>query len=134
MEGRRITLCASVCFVFLLVAHFSLLIFACVHWHDWWSLFVWLSFAVALFFPIACRNYEPADHVEHTMSPAEYQNCRELGWSFCVILGILAYGVPVLSWYNGGIPLGGVLVVFGAITCALWSYVLWYTVHVSVRQ
>jgi len=112
----------------------SLLIFACAHWHNWWSLFTFLPCLIAFFLPALYFGYDDEDtardQTKKSMDPDTLRNCRELTWALSSLLLLSSYGVPVLAWYNSGFHWHGVLVVDGALTAAMWAFVLWLRVFV----
>lgn len=112
------------------MASICLLLFACIHWHNYWSLFTVLPCVVAFFVPAICYGYQDPETVHTAMDPDTFQNCRELSYATAVLLLLSAYGVPALAWYNAGFRLGGVLTVYGAITLATWAYLFWLRMFV----
>lgn len=132
--NRRVRLLAMMAMSACALIGAVLLVFACVHWHNWWSLFIVLPCLIAFFLPAVYYGYEDEDsardHTRGYMDPDSLRNYRELTWAISTLLLLSAYGVPALAWYNSGFPWPGVLVVDGALTAALWAYVLWLRVFV----
>jgi hypothetical protein len=131
---RRARLLAMVALSACALLSIFLLIFACVHWHNWWSLFVILPYLIAFFLPAIYFGYDDEDtardQTKGKMDPDSLRNCRELTWAISSLLLLSTYGIPVLAWYNSGFHWHGVLVVDGALTSALWAFVLWLRVFV----
>ena len=125
MAGARARIFGLVVLVACTLASCALLIFACAHWHKWWSLFAVLPCVLALLAPHPCYGYQPQDAVNTQLDDESFRACRELGWATAALLWLTTYAVPVLAWYNSTFPLAGVLVVDGAITCAEWAMILW---------
>lgn len=134
MAGARARIFGLMGLVAFGMAAFCLLLYACAHWHNWWSLFVVAPCFLAIALPGGCHGYEPQDMVNTEMDPETFRTCRELGWASAALLWLAAYGVPVLAWYNSGFPWRGVLVVEGAITSAEWSFILWVAFFAVRRQ
>lgn len=133
--GRGQRLCGNMAMATLVVVHVSTLLFACIHWSDWWSLFVWVGALFVLFVPAICMNYsDPTLDMlsgnNGTLDEATFRNCRDLGWITAGIFMLLCYAVPVLSWYNAGFACGGVIMVFISITSVIWVYSLWLRMYV----
>lgn len=125
--------CGLFALILLALMHFALLFFACVHWNNWWSLFVWLPFVVALIVPCCCSNYSnlPPELQTHAFSDFEdFLTCRQLGWVFSAAFCFCCYLPPVLAWYNDRFPWPGVLVVFGSVLCLHWPYMIWLRIFV----
>lgn len=123
--------CGILWMVVFLCASLGLLVFACIHWRNGWSLFVALPCLLAFFVPALCLNYTPLNeidmsHIHH--SAATMQSYRELGWTLALILLLLAYGVPILAWYNSGFAVAGTALVQVALTLLVWAYLLWLRV------
>jgi hypothetical protein len=120
---RAFRVCAIFSIVFLLLLAFSLFVFASVHYHNWWSLFVWPICLLAFLTPAVCYNYVNA--------------ADELGWSVAAVLFLGSYAVPMLAWYNpqptGGMHWGAVLLFYGVLTCLCWAYVLWLKIFVYYK-
>lgn len=132
MKGRHARLCGNVSIVVFLVLHFGLLFFACSHWNNWWSLFVWPPCIVAFFAPAICFNYDSTDSVLHDVQwEAEtFQNCRDFGWALAGVLALCAYLPPALAWYNSRFSPGGALMVDAAVMLLHWVYLLWLRIYV----
>jgi hypothetical protein len=131
MKGSRV--CAVFSLVFLLLAGGWLFVFACVHYSNWWSLFIAIPCIAAFISPAICYAYNTDDMGiprDVQIDPAQLATCREVGWSTGGVLSLLAYMIPVLAWYNSGFHWGGVLMVYGTLTCLSWSYILWLRVFV----
>lgn len=123
--GRRVRLGAMMALVAFAMLSIFLLLFACFHWHNFWSLFTVLPCVIAFFVPAICYGYQDPETVQTAMDPETFQNCRELSYATAALLLLSAYGVPALAWYNAGFRMGGVLTVYGAITLATWAYLFW---------
>jgi hypothetical protein len=140
---RAFRVCAIFSIVFLLLLAFSLFVFASVHYHNWWSLFVWPICLLAFLTPAVCYNYvntsaDDATFRDQThVDDATFRNCRELGWSVAAVLYLGSYAVPMLAWYNpqptGGMHWGAVLLFYGVLTCLCWAYVLWLKIFVYYK-
>jgi hypothetical protein len=91
---------------------------------------------MAIFIPALCYNYNQIQDVafrnDAHVDEITFRNCRELGWSFALIMLIWTFFIPVLAWYNSGFYYGGVLVEFSSITCFCWSYVLWLRIFIFI--
>jgi hypothetical protein len=125
--------------IFVLVscalASIATLLFACIHWHNWWSLFVAAPLFVAFLVPSVCFSYNAMDDLplnEMPMDPGTFTSCRELGWAMAGILLLFSYSVPVMLWYNSmAFPWQAALVVIlGSLTSVMWAYVLWLRIFV----
>lgn len=130
MKGSRI--CAVFSLVLLFVGGFALLLFACIHYSNWWSIFIFAPCFIAFITPAICYGYDTTDIalMDVQVERDHLVTCRELGWSVSVVLALVAYSIPVLAWYNSGFYFGGVLVVDGTLMCWLLTYVLWLRVFV----
>lgn len=133
--GRGERLCGNAAMALLVVLHFSTLFFACIHWSNWWSLFIWVGVLFVLFVPAVCMNYTDAtldmlSGNNGTLDDATFRNCRDLGWIIAGIFMLLCYIVPVLAWYNDGFSYEGVIMVFVSITSSAWTYFLWLRMYV----
>lgn len=128
--GRRARLGAMVALVSCAMLSICVLLFACFHWHNFWSLFTILPCVFAFFVPAICYGYQDPETVRTAMDPETFQNCRELSYATAALLLLSAYGVPALAWYNAGFRLGGVLTVYVAITLATWAYLFWLRMFV----
>lgn len=128
--GRRARLGAMVGLVAFSMLSFCILLFACIHWHNYWSLFTVLPCFLAFIVPSICYGYEDPEMVKTAMDPETFQNCRELSYAIAVFLLLSTYGIPALAWYNAGFRLGGVLMIYGAITLATWAYLFWLRIFV----
>lgn len=128
----RVRICGHVALLFLVAVHVMLLLFACAHWNNWWSLTVWLPCVVAAAWPALTRNYsaEPAELLDTQCAHDTLVACREFSWALCAIVGVCAYLPPVLAWYNAGFSVHGALCVYGSVTALHWAYVVWLRVHV----
>ncbi len=118
--------------VFLLAAGLSLLLFVCVHYQNWWGLFVLMACSVAVVVPNVCFSYDPR-HVsllDIDMEEEAFVRCRELGWSVGIIMWLFSYAIPVLAWYNSGLRWDAVLQLYACITFFGWSFLLWRRVPV----
>lgn len=127
----RARFCALLWMVLLAFTAVALILFATIHWQNFWSLFIALPCAVAFFVPALCFNYQPLDEVDttHVRYDAEtFQNCREFGWVLAVAFILSAYGIPILAWYNDAFACGGAVVIQIALTCLVWAYLLWLRV------
>ena len=139
MRGPRV--CGIFSIVLLLLVSTTAFTFACAHYHNWWSLFIWLACALAFFTPAVCYNYTDSGEdlafhdVSQRVDETTFRNCRELGWSMAAVFLLGSYGIPVLAWYNDppGFHWGGVLIVYGSLTCAVWAYVLWLRIFVFYK-
>jgi hypothetical protein len=117
--------------VILTFTFVGLLLFATIHWHNFWSFFVVIPCILAFFVPNLCLNYTPTEELDTThihWDAATTQNCRELGWTLAAILLLSSYGIPVLAWYNAGFAWPGAMTVHIALTLLIWAYMLWLRV------
>lgn len=130
MRGARVAAVFSL--ISLILGGASLLVFVCVHYANWWSLFILLPCILAFISPAICFGYETADFamLDVEMNKETFSSCRELGWSLGILLWAFAFVVPILAWYNSGLHWIAVLLVDVSVTCLLWSYVLWLRVFV----
>lgn len=131
MATSHARFCAILWMVLFLAAGIGLLLFACIHWRNGWSLFMALPCLLAFFVPALCLNYTPLEdldtsHIAH--DPATMQSCRELGWTIAVVLVLLAYGIPVLAWYNSEFNVVGAALAQVALTLLIWAYLFWLRV------
>jgi hypothetical protein len=121
------------CFVLALLSGAFLLIFACAHWHNWWSLCAAPCVGLAFFLPALCYGYQRRDELhlaDSRMDSVTFDNCRDLGWVAAAMVMLCAYGVPVLAWYNAGFGYGGVITVQGALTCQVAAFQLWLRIFI----
>lgn len=118
--------------VIFLILHVGLLSFACIHWRNGWSLFIFLPLIVAFLAPTLCQNYAtmPMELLSSGMEYQNFQSCREFGWIFAFFIGICAYIPPVLAWYNTPFPMAGVIMVFVSVLCVHWTYLTWLRMYV----
>lgn len=123
--GRRARLGAMVGLVASAMTSICLLLFACFHWHNFWPIFTIVPCLLAVFIPSICYGYDDPETVRHAMDQETFHNCRELSYAIAALLLLSSYGVPALVWYNAKFHVAGVLVVYGAITLATWSFLLW---------
>ena len=129
MKGCRFL--AILLFVLLLLVAAVLLIFACSHWHNWWSLFIVPTLLVAFFSPAVCYGYQSKEEIElydTNMDAQTFSNCRDLGWAICIIMATFAYAVPVLAWYNSSFHWGGVLCIYACLTCVIVAQEIWIAI------
>jgi hypothetical protein len=128
--------CALFWMVMLFFLSLALLLFACIHWRNAWSLFILLPCVLAFFVPALCLNYTPLEQLDTTniqWDEPTMKNCRELGWILSITLLLSAYGVPILAWYNSGFPCAGAAMVQVALTALVWTYLLWLRVFGPLR-
>lgn len=117
--------------VILSLLAIALLLYGCIHYKPdgWFCVLVIIPLFVAMFVPNICHGYVPARalHLEDiAMDARSHDNCRQLGYAIGVTLLFFCYAVPVLVWYNASrFPWPGVLIMDGAITCALMAFSLW---------
>ena len=133
----RARFCAILWMVILLFVAIGLLLFACIHWHNGWSIFMALPCVLAFFVPALCFNYTPPEELDTThfaYDAATTQSCRELGWTIALVLLLGAYGIPVLAWYNSGFSVAGAALAQVALTALVWAYLLWLRVFGPFRN
>jgi hypothetical protein len=130
MKGGGVRICTIVSIVTLLATGIGLFFFSCVHFHNWWSLFVPLSLICALFTPHICHGYrtEPLGMLDDEIKEGTLRTCREVGWVFGAAWWMFAYGIPVLAWYNDGFHWLGATLVMGSVDAFALSYILWLLV------
>jgi uncharacterized membrane protein YhaH (DUF805 family) len=119
--------CAISAIVILFFTAIGLLLFACIHWRNGWSVFILLPYMLAIFVPSLCKNCTPLEQLDTSniqWDEPTIRNCRELGWTLALILLVSAYGIPVLAWYNSGFACAGAAVVMVAQTALIWVYML----------
>jgi len=129
--------CAVLWMILLLALSLGLLLFACIHWRNAWSLFMLLASVVAFVVPDLCRNYRPFEELD--MSEIAYdektaKDCRLCGWMITTTFLGGAYGIPVLAWYNAGFAVVGACVAMGSQTALIWSYALFLRVFGPFRN
>ena len=120
-------------FVLLLLFGFIFFFHACFHYGDFWSLFMLIPVTLAFLSPAVCFGYNRQEDVylnSGSMGAQEFRNCRELGWSFALILLLGSYGIPVLAWYNANLWWAGVVEVYVGLTCWIWAYIIWLKIFV----
>jgi hypothetical protein len=114
--------------VLLTLIAVALLLFACIHWRNGWCLFVAIPCVLAFFLPEMCSNYKPVSDVDLSQiaySPETFQTCRELGWTAAVAFVLVAYGIPVLVWYNSAaFPVLPAVLVQVSLTLLVWAHLL----------
>lgn len=104
----------------------SLLLFACVHWHNAMPLIVVVPCVLAFYVPAICFGYQHIDSVQTAMDRETFETCRELSWAISGMLVLVAFAIPIIAWHWTGFAMAGVLVVDAALTCILCAFVLGY--------
>ena len=137
MAGPSINLVAIFSLVFLSLLGFFLLLHACFHHHDFWSLTIFIPAIIAFFVPAICFGYQKEQDVllrDDVMDQQSFRNCRELGWSVSGVLLLATYLIPVLAWYNANLGWGGAVMVQIALTCWVWAFIVWLRIFVFYQQ
>lgn len=126
MQGAHF--CGLFSFVILIVLGIGLMLFTCIHYSDFWSLFSIISLIVAFICPNLCFAYDDPEMREYKMkdlSEYERSSMLELGWVFGGIFYLLSFLPPILAWYKAYLGWVGVLLIFGALTAWLWAFMFW---------
>jgi hypothetical protein len=106
--------------------------FACIHFSNWWSLFIYVPIFFSVCVPSVCYEFKRADDLLDVQMPREdFQNCRELGRAIALLLLLVSYSVPVLAWYNSGFHWMGVLLIMTTILLTSISFIIWKRVFVD---
>lgn len=126
--------CGHVFIVLFLILHVSLFLFPCIHWQNAWSLLAWIPLIIAFIAPSCCQNYTrmPSELLSSNLNYDDFQSCREFGWIFTFFIGMCAYLVPVLTWYNTPFPIWGVMFMFGGILTIHWAYLIWLRMYILI--
>lgn len=131
MQGGGCRIAIIIGIVALIASGLGIFLFACIHYHNWWSLFVWMSLAMALIMPNICYGYktEPLHLVEGAeIKESTLRTCREVGWAFSFSFWLLSYMIPILAWYNDGFYFVGALLIMVALDALALAYILWLLV------
>jgi len=134
MRFARLT--GIILFVIFLFVGVGFLFFSCIHYQNYWALFVVVPCVVAFIAPAICYGYDQEDlafkHIE--MDEQSFRTCRELGWAVAIILFLATYGVPVLAWWNAAFAWQGCVLVHATLTVWCFGYILWLRIFVFVRR